>query len=101
MTLNEYQDLARTTRLKSADKQYAVLNLGGEVGELLSLYAKSRRDGALDEDLVARELGDILWHLAAIADDNGWTLGYIAQINLLKLSMRQKNGTIKGSGDKR
>ena len=100
-TLNEYQDIARTTRLKSADKEYARYNLAGEVGELLSLYAKSRRDAEDHTDKIAKELGDILWHIAAIADDHGWTLGYIAQLNLIKLSARQKNGTITGSGDDR
>lgn len=101
MTLNEYQDFSRGFRLKSADKQYVLLNIGGEVGELLSLYAKGRRDGKLDENLIAKELGDILWHIGAIADDHGWTLDYIAAVNILKLQSRKNDGTIQGSGDER
>jgi NTP pyrophosphatase (non-canonical NTP hydrolase) len=101
MTLNEYQDNARRTRLASADKEYARYNIAGEVGELLSLYAKSRRDGDDHTDKIAKELGDVLWHVAAIADDHGWTLGYIAQLNLMKLAARSASGTLTGSGDDR
>lgn len=101
--LNEYQIEAMSFRLPSAKQQYARDGLVGEVGELFSLYAKARRDGIpFDFDLnVKKELGDILWFVAAIAADHGYTLEEIGQTNLSKLSARKSNGTLQGSGDHR
>lgn len=101
MELNIYQWDAMKTRLKTADAQYALLNLSGEVGELHSLVAKKIRDGKIDMDLVKKELGDILWQLAAVAADFGFTLEDVARANLMKLQKRQKNNTLTGSGDNR
>lgn len=102
-TLNDYQNDAMSFRLESATPEYAVLNLSGEVGELCSLLAKGIRDGRkVDHDLnVKKELGDILWSVAAIAIDNGYTLEDIALANVGKLAARKFNGTLKGSGDNR
>jgi NTP pyrophosphatase (non-canonical NTP hydrolase) len=90
-------------RLHTADKEYALLNIGGEVGELLSLEAKAKRDGMLltHEQNAKKELGDILWHVAALAADYGFTLEEVALSNINKLSERARKGTIKGSGDDR
>lgn len=102
MTLNEYQTLAMRFRLPSANEAYATLGLSGEVGELHSYLAKSFRDDFdPDEDLVKKELGDILWFLAAIADDWGFDLKDIATTNLNKLESRQARNVIKGNGDNR
>lgn len=101
--LNEYQIEAMSLRLPSATPEYALLGLAGEVGELYSLVAKSIRDGRkFDHDLnVKKELGDALWFIAAIAEDNGFTLQDIADYNLYKLHSRKKAGTLQGSGDNR
>ena len=90
-------------RLPSANYQYARYNLMGEVGELFSLLAKGIRDGLLPDtnDAVEKELGDILWHVAAIAADFGFTLDQVAQTNLHKLCGRQARNTLQGSGDLR
>lgn len=104
MNFNEYQDKALSFRLKSADEQYALLNLAGEVGELMSHEAKMIRDGGnigLHLENVKKELGDILWCVSAIARDNGFDLDEVAQGNIDKLSRRKANGTISGSGDER
>lgn len=103
MNLNEYQQNALSFRLPTASPAYALINLGGEVGELYSLLAKAERDGA-KPDLqvnVGKELGDILWHVAAIANDFGFGLEEIAEGNIDKLSSRKANNTIQGSGDDR
>ena len=104
-TLNEYQDNAMTTRLPSAGLEYALFGLGGEVGEIYSLLAKLYRDGTDDEaatvENIKKELGDILWFIAAIAKDYGFTLEEVAQKNLDKLKKRKQDGTIQGSGDNR
>lgn len=103
MKLNDYQSQALDYRLASADDVYVNYNLAGEVGEYLSLLAKSRRDGRRpDHDMQAKkELGDILWQLAAAAADHGFTLEDVAQSNLNKLRLRSIANTIQGSGDDR
>lgn len=103
MKLNEYQDKAMSFRLPSADDLYAMFNLTGEVGELNSLLAKAIRDGHKPDlyDNIKKELGDILWCLAAVAKGWEFTLEEVAEANIDKLSLRKANGTIQGSGDNR
>lgn len=103
MKLNEYQSEALTTRLPSATSEYLLMNYAAEAGELLGLKAKAIRDGRLlDHDQqVKKELGDGLWHIAAIAADHGFTLEEVAQGNLNKLASRKERGALNGSGDDR
>lgn len=101
MEINQYQYEALKTRLPSADELYALLNLSGEVGELHSLVAKKIRDGKFDLELAKKELGDILWCLAVVAVDFGFTLEEVAIANLTKLQKRKSKGTIQGNGDVR
>lgn len=103
MNLNEYQNAAMGFRLPSATENYALFNLGAEVGELLGLHAKALRDGRkfdYDQNL-KKELGDVLWHVAAIAIDNGFTLEEVARSNIAKLTKRKEENTIQGGGDDR
>jgi len=104
MNFYEYETKALSFRLPSATPDYALLNLAAEVGEVLSLEAKLIRDGGNIDEYRAKlkkELGDVLWHLAAIALDNGMTLHDVAVGNIDKLANRQKNNTIQGNGDDR
>lgn len=110
LTFQAYADKAMTYRLDTADEIYARENLAAEVGELLSLFAKARRDHPngfgvkAAEDFrrfVKKEIGDVLWHLQAIAEDNGTTLEECALLNLVKLRDRAERGVIQGSGDER
>jgi len=105
MTLDEYQIEAMKTRLPSADFDYALINLGSEVGEFMGLVAKFMRDGVddyhLHEKNLQKELGDILWHVAALADSLEIPLSEIAQMNLDKLASRKARGVLSGSGDDR
>lgn len=101
--LDMYQIAAMSFRKESANEQYALLNLSGEVGELHSLIAKAIRDGAKPDfaDNVKKELGDILWCLTAVATDHGLTLYEVAAANIQKLDSRKERGVISGSGDNR
>ncbi len=103
MQLNEYQMLAMSFRLPSANQIYAITGLTGEVGEFNSLIAKSVRDhkGLMDVLVVKKEIGDILWFVAAIAADYGFSLNDIAMSNIEKLNSRKARNTIQGSGDDR
>ena len=85
---------------------YPALGLVGEAGEVANKVKKVLRDkeGVFNEgdrDDIAKELGDVLWYIAALATDMQLSLGYIASQNELKLSKRKANGTIGGSGDNR
>lgn len=102
-SLNDYQVDAMSVRLDSATPEYALLGLGGEVGEIYSLAAKAVRDGfKFDfEQNMKKELGDALWFIAAIAADNGFTLEDVARGNINKLFSRKERGTLQGSGDNR
>ena len=105
MEFNDYQDKVLQFRTKTADEMYAVIGLSGEVGELHSVVAKAIRDGVKDEvefeKNVKKELGDILWFIAAIADDFETSLEEIAQGNYYKLKDRMERNVIGGSGDER
>lgn len=85
---------------------YAALNLAGEAGETAGKFAKIVRDklGSLDGDdrvAIAKELGDVLWHVSELAHILGFKLSEIAEMNLCKLASREQRGVLAGSGDDR
>lgn len=85
---------------------YPVLGLGNEAGEVQGKVKKVLRDqnGVFTDEnkrAIADELGDVLWYLAAVADDLGFGLDIIAQMNIVKLTSRRERGKIQGSGDNR
>lgn len=62
--------------------------LGGETGEVLELLKKHVRDGVLDTDDLALELGDVLHYLTRIGLQFGFTLDEIMARNIGKLEQR-------------
>jgi len=85
---------------------YVALGLVGEAGEIANKVKKILRDKAGQvkyEDTLelSKELGDVLWYLARLADEIGYPLEAIAQSNLNKLNSRKARGVISGSGDNR
>ena len=109
MDLNEYQKLALRTA-SSKDKKnelfHLLLGLCGESGEIAEKAKKIIRDkdsdfSQWDHDDITKELGDVLWHVAVIADYFGLSLGDIGEKNIAKLADRLKRGVISGSGDNR
>ena len=105
MWLDTYQKAAMAYRMSSANKQYAFLNLAAEAGEVMSLEAKRIRDLNYDSDgfkaSLAKELGDVMWMVAAIATDHNLYMSDICQANLQKLEDRKSRQVIGGSGDNR
>lgn len=104
MFLNDYQDAIAVFRKPSADLQYAVLGLAEEAGEVAGKFAKARRDGWEPDELVVqatKELGDVLFMVAAICTSLNINLGDVAQQNIDKLNSRLARGTIGGVGDDR
>ena len=80
---------------------YCALGLTGESGEYSEKVKKLIRDGKLDKRLSAKELGDSLWYLTRSANELGYSLQDIAEINLVKLTDRQERGVLSGNGDER
>ena len=108
MTLNEYQQKALETAVYPSDYKivYPALGLNGEAGECAEKVKKGIRDGNskfTDEKKreLAKEIGDVLWYCANLANDIGYDLETIGQTNYAKLHSRQERGVIGGSGDNR
>jgi NTP pyrophosphatase (non-canonical NTP hydrolase) len=84
---NEKSEVERLT--------YSVLALCGESGELANKLKKSLRSNTPpDPEVLADELGDVLWYVAAVAQDLGLELETVAKMNLHKLQERAKKDEI-------
>ena len=69
MTFEEYQKAAVSFLTETANnEEYLTLGLIAEVGEAAGKLAKRRRDGVWDEKAFIKELGDVLWFVANLAD---------------------------------
>ena len=108
MNFDDYQKEAMKTAQYGVGNSlvYPALGLAGEAGEVANKVKKILRDdgGILTEKVrlsISGELGDVLWYLAAIANDLGITLDVIAQDNIIKLHDRNARGVISGNGDNR
>jgi NTP pyrophosphatase (non-canonical NTP hydrolase) len=98
-----YKDAGEAT---SDAINYTILGLAGEAGELCNAFKKALRDDdgivtAEKQSQLAAELGDVLWYVANLASELGWSLEGLAKVNLQKLKSRQARGVIGGSGDNR
>lgn len=97
MNGNEYQRLAlRTANRKLSDQELlldGLMGLNGESGEAIDLLKKHLFQGhPLDEEHLAKELGDIAWYLAEASYALGYSLETIFRMNLLKLAERYPEG---------
>jgi NTP pyrophosphatase (non-canonical NTP hydrolase) len=77
------------------------MGLAGEAGEVANKIKKHIRDGVLDFDKVADELGDVLWYVSQMASELGYDLNTIAEGNIDKLYSRLDRGVVQGEGDNR
>jgi NTP pyrophosphatase (non-canonical NTP hydrolase) len=110
MRLSEYQfDATKTSIYPDAGLctpialAYTSLGLAGEAGEVANKAKKILRDGDSQElrDAIAGELGDVMWYLAAVANELHVSLEDIGIANLNKLSDRKARNTLQGNGDNR
>ena len=114
LNFNEYQKRAIATDKFGGGKHDVneaaflekILGLCGEAGEVSDKIKKIIRDknGKIEENdkvEIIKELGDVLWYDALIAEYLGFDFASVAQANLDKLSSRKSRGKISGSGDNR
>jgi NTP pyrophosphatase (non-canonical NTP hydrolase) len=97
MTLNEYQiESSRTARMNISDQERMVtfaLGLGGESGEVQDLIKKHIGHGHnLNREELKKEIGDVLWYIAALSGVLGFSLDEIAAANIEKLKKRYPDG---------
>jgi NTP pyrophosphatase (non-canonical NTP hydrolase) len=115
MKLNEYQTEAQSFAVND-DLMHFTFGLLEEAGEAAGVLKRVYRDdvGYVDinndcqyqmsymaRDKLILELGDILWHVALVANNLGYSLEAVADLNLQKLESRKQRDMIKGSGDDR
>lgn len=110
MNFTDYQRRALTTAVYPTDHMqgiyYTGLGLVNEAGEVAGKIKKMIRDDgatltAERREMIAAEIGDVLWYCAALAHELGLQLEEIAQSNIAKLEDRANRGVIKGDGDVR
>lgn len=109
MNFNDYQtDAAKTNTMTDPvlAPMYYTLGLTGESGEIAEKVKKIVRNHSgdfskLDHDDIKKELGDVLWYLAMLAETFDIKLDDVASTNIAKLADRANRGVIKGSGDNR
>lgn len=112
MDLKQYQEKALKTAIYPQDTKmdagviYTALKLSGEAGEYAEKIGKIIRDKNGEPQLedyqeLAKELGDVLWYVAAASHELGFNLQDIAEINILKLESRAKRNKLQGEGDNR
>lgn len=111
MNLNEYQNKAIKTAIypgqnSFAGIMYCTLKLNGEAGEVAEKVGKILRDdnGLINDNKrenLIKELGDVLWYIANLANELSISLDDVASINLEKLATRKASNTLHGSGDNR
>ena len=110
MTFDEYQKQALTTVVQHPDplmnQTIFAMGISGEAGEVLEKWKKlvAYREGKItqeDTDDFAKELGDVVWYIAVMADSLGLSFDDIMQRNVEKLKSRKARDVLKGQGDNR
>lgn len=91
--------------LKIMGISYAANGLG-EVGEIQGKVKKLIRDagGDVSEEQkkeIGKELGDVLWYVAALCRELDLNMQDVAEQNIEKLLSRKDRGVLTGSGDNR
>jgi NTP pyrophosphatase (non-canonical NTP hydrolase) len=89
---------------------YPALGLVGEAGEVAEKIKKLWRNelktrgadySAEQKNEIVKELGDVLWYVAALAREIGSSIEDVARTNSVKLNSRGKRGVINSAGDNR
>lgn len=102
MNADEYQKLAARTLtskpgapLSNPELMMAwnALGLAGEAGEVADLIKKGVfHQHGVEKEKLAKELGDVMWYLAALCTDLGIKLSDVMTANIEKLKTRYPDG---------
>lgn len=119
MTFEEYQAAAFKTAMNPTldHLAFGLLEEAGEIAGILKRFHRGDEDyietynadnpelisvpSFLAYDKLESELGDVLWHLAALCEFLSIDLEDVAKANIEKLKDRMERGVIKGGGDYR
>ena len=108
MDFQDYQHKAQETAIYPDSYKiiYPALGLAEEAGEVCGKLKKVIRDKhgiflAQDVGEIKKEIGDVLWYLAALCTDLEIRLEDVALLNIEKLKKRKEEGCLGGSGDNR
>jgi NTP pyrophosphatase (non-canonical NTP hydrolase) len=113
MTFDDYSAMVRTTAAypeKGQNIIYPALGLAGEAGEVAekvkklwrNLGQKSGEQISVDDRAsLVKELGDVLWYVAAMCEELQVKLEHVAEENSKKLLDRKERGVIHSAGDSR
>jgi NTP pyrophosphatase (non-canonical NTP hydrolase) len=107
--INDYENFVVSTQKfpKEVAKEYLVLGLVSEAGEVAGVWKRVLRqdptntDSEYVKEQMLQELGDVLWYVTALCLQNNISLEELILINTEKLAKRLENNTIKGKGDNR
>jgi NTP pyrophosphatase (non-canonical NTP hydrolase) len=109
MNFEEYQKKSRETAVYPGIGNnfiYPTIGLFGECGEVAEKVKKIVRDknsivSPQDKDEIGKELGDVLWYIAAICSELKLSMNDIAELNISKLQSRKNRNLLHGNGDNR
>ena len=85
-----YMDFTRKTAKypKRREKEYLMIGLMNEAGEVGGAYKKEIRDRVNNEDLIIDEMGDVLWYLTRLCDVYNIKISELMINNMDKLFQR-------------
>lgn len=102
MTANDYQQLAGRTLIDKPDATYTdhelmlvwnALGLTGEAGEVADTIKKAVfHQHGLDRDELIKELGDVIWYVAALCTKLDVPMSQVMERNIDKLKKRYPEG---------
>ena len=113
LNFDDYQVLALSTAVYQnvgENLVYPAMGLAGETGEYVDKVKKNWRNrGSMsaanlsyeEKKEFIKELGDILWYIAASARELNCDLSDVAVQSIAKLADRRARGVIKSEGDNR
>lgn len=102
MKVTDYQKAANRTSINEPDFEitndqvmisWNAIGLSGEAGEVAELAKKQiYHQHGIDTEKWKKELGDVLWYVAALCANLGLTMEEVMEHNINKLEARFPNG---------
>lgn len=95
-SMDLYQELAGRTINKDLSNNdlmmHAALGACSEAGEVAGLFQKVYQGHPLEDEHLAKEIGDLLWFVAELCTAIGYNMNDIADMNIEKLIARYPEG---------